>query len=680
MTMGTVYRKAYTMPLPAGAEIVGRDGGQVARWRLRNGSARSAQMVPGESDDVRVRGRSAFYTAKYRAANGQIVEVSTGCRDETAARAVLAQLERRAELVKAGVLTDAEDEAANHASVPLARHFDAYEKHLQVKGCVTQRVGMVRQRLERLAAECGFARLNRMSAGAVEKWLVQQQDAGMSAAARNNYREAAVCFGNWCRRTRRLTENPFADVPRADAQCDRRHQRRALSEAEIVRLLKVAALRPLAEYGREFMARPADGPRAPKSRATWSRSPLTIQTIDAAVARAREALKDNPAFIAELERVGRERALMYRTLVLTGLRKGELASLTVGQLDSGGPVAYVILEAKDEKNRQGSEIPLRADLAAETEAWIAQRLADLQADCRRRGMPVPSRLSASTPLFRVPSGLTRILDRDLAAAGIPKRDERNRVIDVHALRTTFGTHLCAAGVPLRTAQAAMRHSKPELTANVYTDPKLLDIAGAVEALPRFAAADGGAIEHAVRATGTEGAATAAANAARGRVPQRASGRRTFPTERGGAGKTPGHLAPNLAPTADRSGQPESPAGNATAVLAGPRPDEPVAASDAPVKTCPPLSSRDNGGHEKRVMGLEPTTLTLATSRPAVLSRVVTRVTAPRESPLTSPSPSSTCVGDDPVRAAAKAFLALTPDERARLALLLMAESLPAEGP
>ncbi|MFH1109593.1 MAG: hypothetical protein V1790_10425 [Planctomycetota bacterium] len=48
---------------------------------------------------------------------------------------------------------------------------------------------------------------------------------------------------------------------------------------------------------------------------------------------------------------------------------------------------------------------------------------------------------------------------------------------------TFGTHLCAAGVPLRTAQAAMRHSKPELTANIYTDPKLLDVAGAIAALP-----------------------------------------------------------------------------------------------------------------------------------------------------------------------------------------------------
>ncbi|MFN7020829.1 MAG: tyrosine-type recombinase/integrase [Phycisphaerales bacterium] len=51
------------------------------------------------------------------------------------------------------------------------------------------------------------------------------------------------------------------------------------------------------------------------------------------------------------------------------------------------------------------------------------------------------------------------------------------------MRHTFGTHLSKAGVPLRTAQAAMRHSDPSLTANVYTDPKLLDVAGAVACLP-----------------------------------------------------------------------------------------------------------------------------------------------------------------------------------------------------
>ena len=44
-------------------------------------------------------------------------------------------------------------------------------------------------------------------------------------------------------------------------------------------------------------------------------------------------------------------------------------------------------------------------------------------------------------------------------------------------------HLSKGGVPLRTAHAAMRHSKPDLTANVYTDPKLLDVIGALDALP-----------------------------------------------------------------------------------------------------------------------------------------------------------------------------------------------------
>ena len=88
------------------------------------------------------------------------------------------------------------------------------------------------------------------------------------------------------------------------------------------------------------------------------------------------------------------------------------------------------------------------------------------------------------PLFRVPQNLSRVLDKDLAFAGIPKRDDRGQVVDVHSLRHTFGTHLSKGGVPLRTAQAAMRHSDPKLTANVYTDPALLDVAGAMDALPK----------------------------------------------------------------------------------------------------------------------------------------------------------------------------------------------------
>ncbi len=484
--MGVVVRKAYTMPLPRGAEITAHDGRRVAQWRLRNGQLRSAEVIDGKDGKLRVRGRSRYYTIRYRDGHGHVVEVASGCKDRVAAHRVLADRERQAELARVGVISAAELTAADHAGLPLSKHLDAYVRHLQAKGGARRRIAMLRRRLERLADECHFPRLSKLSAGPVEAWLVQQADAGMAAATRNGYRESLVCFGNWCRRTHRLTHNPFDDLPRADQNADRRHQRRALTEEELLRLLKVVRLRPLAELGREITRKGADPDRPPRSRGTWKREPLAPDNIDSAVVQAREALKDNPDLIARLERTGHERALMYRMLVLTGLRKGELASLTVGQLDLSGPVAFATLNAADEKNRKGSEVPIRRDLAVALSTWLTKRLAESQEQARGSGKPIPVRLPPTTSLFHVPSGLTRIFDRDLAAAGIPKRDERNRVIDVHGFRVTFCTHLCAAGVPLRTAQAAMRHSKPELTANLYTDPRLLDVAGAIDALPSLA--------------------------------------------------------------------------------------------------------------------------------------------------------------------------------------------------
>jgi integrase len=170
-------------------------------------------------------------------------------------------------------------------------------------------------------------------------------------------------------------------------------------------------------------------------------------------------------------------------LVLTGLRKGELASLTVAHLRLEAPTPHVELNAAAEKNREGNGVVIRADLADDLRGWLADKLAVHQADARRRGEPIPARLPGSTPVFDVPTGLVRIFDRDLAAAKIAKRDDRGRTLDVHALRTTFGTLLSRGGEPLRTAQAAMRHSDPSLTANVYTDPRLLDVSGALDVLP-----------------------------------------------------------------------------------------------------------------------------------------------------------------------------------------------------
>jgi len=121
---------------------------------------------------------------------------------------------------------------------------------------------------------------------------------------------------------------------------------------------------------------------------------------------------------------------------------------------------------------------------------------------------IGSQAKRSRPLLNVPNGLIKILDRDLATAGIAKIDDRKRSLDVHALRTTFGTMLSKAGVAPRTAQAAMRHSRIDLTMNVYTDPIALDIAGAVESLPSISVMAPRA--NRLRRTGTENSSSTVA--------------------------------------------------------------------------------------------------------------------------------------------------------------------------
>jgi len=104
---------------------------------------------------------------------------------------------------------------------------------------------------------------------------------------------------------------------------------------------------------------------------------------------------------------------------------------------------------------------------------------------------VLTRLPDNTPLFDMPAKMTKVFDADLRFAGIAKRDEQGRTVDIRALRHTFGTMLSKAGVPLQLIQKAMRHSDPRLTMGTYSHLELLDLSGAVAKLPDFTAPDKG---------------------------------------------------------------------------------------------------------------------------------------------------------------------------------------------
>jgi integrase len=474
--MGSVFRKSYTKPLPEGAEVLTRKGERLARWKDKRGKTRTAPLTVGEDGSERIIIESPFYVAKYRDGSGAVQLVPTGCKDETAARQVLADLERKAELVRSKVITAAEAAVSDHQPLPLAEHFEAYLTHLKAKGACAEHRSERGRQLRRLAADCSFTTLPDLRREALERWLNAQTQAGMGARTRNSYLCSALAFCNWCVETSRLVTNPFEAVPKANEKADPRRQRRAMTEPELVKLLSVARERPLLEA-------------------------LTVRKGP----RKGERYADvRPEVRIRLERLGRERALIYKTLVLTGLRKGELASLTVVQLYLDEAVPFVALAAADEKNREGNDIPLRDDLAADLRDWLADKLAWLQEGSLTSGAPIPARLPPDRPLFDVPDKLCKILNRDLRLAGIPKRDERGRVLDVHALRHTFGTLLSKGGVAPRTAQAAMRHSKIDLTMSVYTDPALLDVRGALDALPLLALGEGQVEGESLQGTGTEG--------------------------------------------------------------------------------------------------------------------------------------------------------------------------------
>lgn len=589
--MGSIFKKQTTRQLPPRAEVLERKGERIARWKAGE-RTRTATVTTGQDGSERILVESTCYFAKYRDGAGVVRVVPTRCRDEQAARAVLARLERRAELVRSGVVTTAEDAIARHQGTSFEDHLAGYLAYLESAGtCPEHRQERGRQ-LRRLATDCGWRTLADLQRDSLERWLTLQTRQGMGARTRNSYLVATIAFSNWAIETGRMLANPFERVPRLDEKTDPRRQRRAMTGEELSRLLAVARERPM----------------------------IDATTVRKGPRRGERYANVRPEVRDRLDLLGRERALIYKTLVLTGLRKGELASLTAGQVHLDDEPAFIELDAADEKNREGSTIALRPDLAEDLRGWLAGVLARMQDEARDGGDPIPARLPSDTPLFVVPDKLCKIMNRDLRLAGIAKRDDRGRVLDVHALRTTFGTLLSKGGVLPRTAQAAMRHSKIDLTMNVYTDPRLLDVAGALNALPDLPLDARPGAGEALQATGT-------------------------------TGETARAVAPAVAPT---SGNPRlrlASCGNSSITERKIHPSAEPVASRCPDTTKHPLSSTGSGCEEVGATGLEPVTPSVSSKRIPLASIENKELTASDSSGCTTGCTSETKTPPDLARLA-----------------------------
>ena len=99
------------------------------------------------------------WTAIYRDSDGIKREVSTGCKDRGAARQVLADLERHAEKVRAGIVTRQEATAMEWAAVLLSEHIEAHLEYMRGLRRSIRTVEHRRWLVNAVVKGCGWKRL-----------------------------------------------------------------------------------------------------------------------------------------------------------------------------------------------------------------------------------------------------------------------------------------------------------------------------------------------------------------------------------------------------------------------------------------------------------------------------------------------------------------------------------------
>jgi len=321
--MANVFRKKITRPLPKGAEVYSEAGQRYARWTSR-GTVRTA-MVVGDPGTERIRVQSKTWYARITLADGARADVPTGCKTRAAAMSVLAKLTAEQEKIKAGIVTSDELKRVDQGNALLSDLRAAFLASLTAYGKTAEHVQKTAGYLEKVERALGWNLARDLDSAGLKGWVEGRRVSGTGARVCNGYLVAWNTFGNWMLKSGQLKDNPFRGTPKFNVQADRKHVRRSLSAVELKKLIETARQRPLMD----------------KLRGNAGRG----KTMKKETAELSEKTIDGLAFL------GWTRALAYWTAATTGLRWGELRSITLDAVRLEADPPHFVLAAKDEKAR-----------------------------------------------------------------------------------------------------------------------------------------------------------------------------------------------------------------------------------------------------------------------------------------------------------------------------------------
>ena len=323
--------------------------------------------------------RGKRWYARFKGPDGKWVK-EAGFTDKTATQQLAFRREHEAALVAKGLASPQADRPDREVETDLA----AFRSALANKDVSDSQVALVSRRCERLIQGCGFRKIGDFDAVVIEDWLAKQRKTngdrrGISVQTSNHYLRAIKQFTRWLTRHKRLRVDPLVHLDLLNVAVDRRHDRRALSDHEVARLL--AATR-------------------------------TNGTV--------------------LKMSAEDRHMLYLFALSTGLRASELASLRRESVHLDAVPPMVRVHAAYSKRRRSDQLPLPSALIELARPWLERKLPGqplwpgtwaqrkmggrmLQADLEAAGIPYRD----DDGLFADFHSLRHTYISNLARAGVP---------------------------------------------------------------------------------------------------------------------------------------------------------------------------------------------------------------------------------------------------------------------
>ena len=394
------------------------------------------------------------YIISYFDQTGRRRERSSRTTDKKTADRIASKLEADVALRREGIIDAQADRVAAAARRPLELHMNEFRDDLNARGVTPKHAAMTLSHVKKLIQKLEATNVCNLTPSAVQVAIGAVRTSGASLRTCNSYLRSIKHFNRWLSRNGRIQQDQLAHLSAYNADSDRRHERRALTDDELNRLIAIAESSPV-----------------------------------------------------KLGMSGKERAISYRIGLGTGFRLAELKCLTPECFDLDADPPTMTVPAAYSKRRRTDVQPIREDLAEQLKSWLAEKT---------RGEPVLELPDKASKMIKADLRRARALWIKEVPGRSERRkrnhssflktvDDEGRVCDFHSLRHTYVTRLVSSGASVKVCQELARHSTPNLTIGRYAHTRLHDLRNALDNLPGIGTITQDREAVALRPTGTRGA-------------------------------------------------------------------------------------------------------------------------------------------------------------------------------